>query len=54
MRAQKVREQCATRYDFGLWGALYEPIVRLIKRPDNAPGLKDIYNALVDANDPLV
>jgi hypothetical protein len=48
LRAQSVRSRCATQYDFGLWGALYEPIVRIIKIAHRDPMLGDIYAALAD------
>jgi hypothetical protein len=46
--AESRRQQCATQYDFGLWGALYEPIVRLIKSGNRELALSDIYRALLD------
>jgi len=43
------RDSCSTRYDFGLWGESYEPLVRYFKdRGQKGPGkLKDLYQYLV-------
>jgi hypothetical protein len=49
LRAHPPRPACATRYDFGLWGGMYEPIIRLIKSSDRNLALEDIYAELVDA-----
>lgn len=44
----KSRCNCATRYDFGLWGEEYEPIVRYFKeRQQTTPGtISDLYSYL--------
>ena len=31
LRPEDQRSECQTIYDFGLWGSLYEPIVRYFK-----------------------
>jgi hypothetical protein len=52
LREEVPREHCTTHYDFGLWGGLYEPIVRLIKCADHDLSLADIYDAFLDTNGP--
>ena len=50
LRAQATRQHCATRYDFGLWGGLYEPIIRLAKGADHHVTLAEIYDALLNVH----
>ncbi len=47
-RPSKPRCDCATQYDFGLWGEEYEPIVRYFKERQQAtPGTtRDLYSYL--------
>jgi hypothetical protein len=45
LRPEKPRPECATRYDFGLWGEL-EPIVRVFKDAKSKPSMKDICDKL--------
>jgi hypothetical protein len=52
LRTHAPREACTTQYDFGLWGGLYEPIVRVIKDADHDVGLHEIYDAFLDADGP--
>jgi hypothetical protein len=42
------RDCCSTRYDFGLWGESYEPLVRYFKDPGQKGSgkLKDLYQYL--------
>jgi hypothetical protein len=50
MRMESPREQCTTRYDFGLWGGLYEPIVRLVKSAARDVGVSEMYEKLLDVD----
>ncbi len=47
MRTEFPREKCTTRYDFGLWGGLYEPIVRFVKGAAHDVGVGEIYEKLL-------
>jgi hypothetical protein len=49
LRTQSLRKNGTTRYDFGLWGDLFEPSVRLIKSSERLVTIDDIYQALLDA-----
>ncbi len=48
LRPPQARLHCSTRYDFGLWGGVYEPIVRIIKGTNHDVSLPEIYQALVN------
>lgn len=40
------RSSCSTRYDFGVWGEVYEPIVRFFKDSGRHSGIEDLYEHL--------
>jgi hypothetical protein len=45
---EKPRDSCSTRYDFGLWGESYEPLVKYFKErgQEGAGKLTDLYRYL--------
>jgi hypothetical protein len=45
VRPEIPRQECRTRYDFGLWG-VYEPLIRYFKTVDAKPNLGQLYDAL--------